>query len=964
MPVSPPRSAPSDLLAPSDTFARRHLGPGEAEIAEMLEVVGAASLEDLAAQTVPEAIRLEEPLRLSGLEAPLGESAALERLRGMASRNRVLRSCIGMGYSDTIVPPVIQRNVLENPGWYTQYTPYQAEISQGRLEALLNFQTLVADLTGLPLANASLLDEATSAAEAMALCYAVGRQKKRGFFAAEDCHPQTLGVVRTRAESMGLELHVGPAEAADPAGMDLCGVLLQYPTTDGRLVDPRGLIEHAHAGGALVVMAADVLALTLVASPGELGADVAVGSTQRFGVPMGFGGPHAGYMSTREEHARRIPGRLVGVSRDAQGAPAYRLAIQTREQHIRRDKATSNICTAQVLLAIMAGMYAVYHGPEGLRAIARRVRGMTCVLAEGLRRLGHDVGNAAFFDTLRVVPSGVRAKEILSSAAEQGYNLRDFGDDTVGVALDETTTREDVERILGAFAGGASAPDAEELAEAATTPLPGALERGGEILQHPVFHAYHSEHEMLRYLRRLESRDLSLTTSMIPLGSCTMKLNATSEMLPVTWPEWSRLHPFAPADQVTGYAAMIGELETWLAEITGLPAVSLQPNAGSQGEYAGLLAIRRHHVARGEPERDVCLIPVSAHGTNAASAVIAGFRVVAVKCDDAGNVDVGDLRARCEQHRRELGALMITYPSTHGVFETHVREVCGLVHEHGGQVYLDGANMNAQVGLTSPGAIGADVCHLNLHKTFCIPHGGGGPGMGPIAAAKHLEPFLPGDPVHGAGPVSAAPYGSPSILPISWAYVAMMGAEGLTRATGVAILNANYMVARLRDHYDVLYAGPGGRVAHEFIIDCRSFERSAGVRVEDIAKRLMDFGFHAPTMSFPVPGTLMIEPTESESRAELDRLCDALVTIRAEIRAIERGELDAEDNPLRNAPHTALAVSADTWEHGYPRSQAAWPAPWLRQHKYWPPVGRIDNAFGDRNLVCTCPPLEALAEPG
>jgi len=656
----------------------------------------------------------------------------------------------------------------------------------------------------------------------------------------------------------------------------------------------------------------------------------------------------------------------VGVSRDAHGRTAYRLAIQTREQHIRRDKATSNICTAQVLLAIMAGMYAVYHGPEGLRRIARRVRGLTCVLAEGLRRMGHgmghEVGDDAFFDTIRVVPAGLGAKEVIAAAAERGFNLRDFEGWGVGVAFDETTTRTDVEQILAAFAGDAAPPSFEALADAAATPLPRSLERRTEILAHPVFHAHHGEHEMLRYLHRLESRDLSLTTSMIPLGSCTMKLNATTEMLPVTWPELSRLHPFAPADQMEGTAAMLGELSTWLAEITGLPAVSLQPNAGSQGEYAGLLAIRRYHASRGEAHRDVCLIPVSAHGTNAASAVIAGFRVVAVRCDDAGNVDTGDLRARCAEHERALAALMITYPSTHGVFEAQVVEVCEIVHRHGGQVYLDGANMNAQVGLTSPAAIGADVCHLNLHKTFCIPHGGGGPGMGPIAAAKHLEPFLPGDPLHGEGPVSAAPWGSPSILPISWVYIAMMGAEGLTEATRVAILNANYMAARLRGHYDVLYAGPGGRVAHEFIIDCRSFERSAGVRVEDIAKRLMDYGFHAPTMSFPVPGTLMIEPTESEPRAELDRFCEALIAIREEIREIETGALDALDNPLRGAPHTAREVSADAWPHAYSRERAAWPAPWLLEHKYWPPVGRIDNAYGDRNLVCTCPPLHELVE--
>ncbi|MEM7413152.1 MAG: aminomethyl-transferring glycine dehydrogenase [Myxococcota bacterium] len=960
MAKSPPRDAQS-ILAPSDDFARRHLGPNPSDVEAMLREIGVDSLDALVDQTIPEGIRSRSALTLSGLPEPLGESAVLERLRGHAHRNRVLRSCIGMGYSDTIVPPILQRNVLENPGWYTQYTPYQAEISQGRLEALLNFQTMVADLTGLPLANASLLDEATSAAEAMALCFAVGRQKKPGFFVSRDCHPQTIGVVRTRAESMGLELHVGDVADADPEAMNLCGVLLQYPTTDGRLVDPRPIVERFHAHDALVVMATDLLALSILTPPGDFGADVAIGSSQRLGVPLGFGGPHAGFLATRSAHARRLPGRLVGVSKDAEGRLAYRLAIQTREQHIRRDKATSNICTAQVLLAILASMYAVYHGPDGLRRIARRTRGFTCVLADALRARGHELADAPFFDTLRVRPEGISAKDVIAGAAERGYNLRAFDDGAVGVSLDETTTREDVEALLAAFDPNGN-PSLEPHLEHASTPIPRPYEREGEILEHPVFHAHHGEHEMLRYLHRLEAKDLSLTTSMIPLGSCTMKLNATTEMLPVTWPELSRLHPYAPSDQVAGSAAMLQELETWLAEITGLPAVSLQPNAGSQGEYAGLLAIKRYHGSRGDDARDVCLIPVSAHGTNAASAVIAGFRVVAVACDDAGNIDVENLRARCEEHADQLAALMITYPSTHGVFETRVQEVCELVHQHGGQVYLDGANMNAQVGLTSPAAIGADVCHLNLHKTFCIPHGGGGPGMGPIAAAKHLSPFLPGDPVSGEAPVSAAPYGSPSILPISWVYIAMMGGAGLTEATRIAILNANYMSARLSPHFDVLYTGPGGRVAHEFIIDCRDFERSADVRVEDIAKRLMDYGFHAPTMSFPVPGTLMIEPTESEPRAELDRLCDALIAIRGEIRRIENGDWSGEDSPLRNAPHTAQAVASDDWAHPYSRQEAAWPAAWLTEHKYWPPVARIDNAYGDRNLLCTCPPLEALAE--
>ena len=948
----------ADLLEPSDTFARRHLGPSDAEVEQMLARVGCDSLETLIGQTVPAAIR-SGPLRLSGLgDRPRGEREVLEQLRVIASENRLTRSCIGMGYADTIVPPVIQRNVLENPGWYTQYTPYQAEISQGRLEALLNFQTMVADLTGLPLANASLLDEATASAEAMALCHATARGKQPAFFAADDCHPQTLGVLRTRAESMGIALHVAPPEQFDFAAIAASGALLQYPTTHGRLVDPTPVIERAHAAGALVVMAADILALTALVPPGEFGADVAVGSTQRFGVPMGFGGPHAAYFATREAFARRLPGRLVGISVDTHGNPAYRLAIQTREQHIRRDKATSNICTAQVLLAILASFYAVYHGPQGLRRIAARVRALTGALAGGLRRLGHELDDAPCFDSLYVKPAGRSAKQVIAAALEAGFNLRDFGDGRVGVSLDETTTRSDVEDLLGAFAGDAAVP---ELGQPQEERLPTRFERKSEFLTHPVFHAYHSEHEMLRYLHRLEARDLSLTTSMIPLGSCTMKLNATVEMIPVTWPEFGGLHPFAPADQSRGYATLLQQLETWLAELTGLPAVSLQPNAGSQGEYAGLLAIRRHHVSRGEPRRTVCLIPVSAHGTNAASAVIAGFDVVAVQCDDRGNVDLDDLRARCDEHADTLGALMLTYPSTHGVFEARVKEMCEIVHAAGGQVYMDGANMNAQVGLTSPAEIGADVCHLNLHKTFCIPHGGGGPGMGPIAAAKHLAAFLPGDPRSGSGAVSAAPFGSPSILPISWVYIALMGAAGLTRATQIAILSANYMATRLAEHYEILYAGDQGRVAHEFIIDCRPFERSAGIRVEDIAKRLMDYGFHAPTMSFPVAGTLMIEPTECETRGELDRLCDALIAIREEIRAVASGELDASDNPLVNAPHTAQAVSADDWAHPYPRRQAAYPAPWLRDHKYWPPVGRIDNAYGDRNLVCTCPPLETLA---
>jgi glycine dehydrogenase len=961
----PPASSPTPF-GPTDTFARRHIGPSEADVAEMLAALGYASLEALADATIPASIRTK-PLALTPLPGQqarqLGEFELLEHLQVMADENEVYRSCIGMGYSDVIVPGIIQRNIFENPGWYTQYTPYQAEISQGRLEALLTFQTMVADLTALPLANASLLDEATAAAEAMGMCRAIARGQKQGFFAAEDCHPQTLGVLRTRAHSLGMTLHVGLADSIDFEAQELCGILLQYPTTDGRIVDPRRVIDAAHAAGATVVMAADLLSLTLITPPGELGADIAIGSSQRFGVPMGFGGPHAAFLSTREEHARKLPGRLVGVSKDVHGKLAYRLAIQTREQHIRRDKATSNICTAQVLLAILASMYAVYHGPEGLRAIARRIHALAAALAAGLGRLGHDVGDAPFFDTLRVRPRGVSAGAVMAAARERMLNLRHYEDGSLGISLDETSTPDDVLDLLECFADGDSLGlRIEELAGETELELPEGIARKSEFLTHPVFHAHHSETEMLRYIHRLETRDLALNTSMIPLGSCTMKLNATSEMVPVTWAEFSRMHPYAPAEQTGGYALLLRQLETWLAEITGLPAVSLQPNAGSQGEYAGLLAIRRYHESRGQSQRNVCLIPVSAHGTNAASAVIAGMRCVAVACDERGNVDLEDLARRADEHRDRLSALMITYPSTHGVFEESVQQVCRIVHEAGGQVYLDGANMNAQVGLTSPGAIGADVCHLNLHKTFSIPHGGGGPGMGPIAAREHLRPFLPGDPVSGDGAVSAAPYGSPSILPISWTYIALMGAEGLTRASQVAILNANYMAQRLGGHYEVLYTGPGGRVAHEFIIDCRPFEKTTHVTVEDIAKRLMDYGFHAPTMSFPVAGTLMIEPTESEPRGELDRLCDALIGIRNEIRAIEHGELDPADNPLKHAPHTAAATTADDWPHAYSRELAAWPAPWLRDHKYWPPVGRIDNTYGDRHLVCSCPPLQDLVE--
>jgi len=948
-------------LEPPADFASRHVGPHARDVASMLATLGLGSLEELTALTVPAAIRLERPL---ALPAPVSEEQALAELQRKAGKNQVLRSFIGMGYHDCHVPAVILRNVLENPGWYTQYTPYQAEIAQGRLEALLNYQTMVADLTGLPLANASLLDEATAAAEAMALCHAVAKEGRDGFFVAEDCHPQTIAVVETRAEPLGVRVHVGRLEAVDFAAQRLFGVLAQYPATDGVVRDMGPLVARAHAEGALVAVATDLLALTLLAPPGELGADIALGSAQRFGVPMGYGGPHAAFFAVREEHKRHLPGRLVGVSKDAEGRPAFRLALQTREQHIRREKATSNICTAQVLLAIMASMYAVYHGPEGLRRIARRVHALTRVLRHGLRRLGFDTGQAPVFDTLRVRTEPAAGRAILARAREKGMNLRAYDDGSLGIALDETTLPGDVQTLVEAFAGGAAPFRVEELAEGLVDEeLPAPFARRSAFLTHPVFERHHAEHEMLRYMARLQARDLSLAHSMIPLGSCTMKLNATSQMIPVTWPALAKLHPFAPVEQAEGYREIFADLEAWLAEITGFAAVSLQPNAGAQGEYAGLLAIRAYHRSRGEAGRDVCLIPVSAHGTNPASAVMAGFKVVTVACDARGNIDVADLRAKAAEHARALGALMVTYPSTHGVFEEAIREICEIVHAAGGQVYMDGANMNAQVGLTQPAAIGADVCHLNLHKTFCIPHGGGGPGMGPIAVARHLSPFLPGHPVvktggeRGPQAVSAAPWGSAGILCISWVYIRTMGAAGLRRATEVAILNANYMAKRLEPHYPIVYRGERGSVAHEFILDARGFKK-AGVEVEDIAKRLMDYGFHAPTMSFPVVGTLMVEPTESESRAELDRFCEAMIAIRQEIRDVEEGRVAAAESPLRRAPHTAAAATAAEWSRPYTREQAVFPLPWVRDAKFWPSVARIDNPWGDRNLFCTCPPIE------
>jgi glycine dehydrogenase len=965
---------PPTTLAPTDTFVRRHLGSNQHQVHEMLKALGLSSIDTLIDQTVPQSIRLGRPLELEGLSAqPPGEKELLERLQEMASENQIFRSFLGMGYYDCLVPGVIQRNILENPGWYTQYTPYQSEISQGRLEALVNYQTMICDLTGLPISNSSLLDEATAAAEAMGMAYNKTRGRRPVFFAADHCHPQTLAVLATRAEGLGINLKVGDPEALDKFD-DLCGLLVQYPTSDGRILDFEPLLTRAAAAGAATVVATDLLALTLLRPPGEFGADIAVGSAQRFGVPLGYGGPHAAFLAASEQFKRLLPGRIIGISHDTHGNPAYRMAMQTREQHIRREKATSNICTAQVLLAIMAGMYAVYHGPQGLRAIARRVHSLTCTLAAGLRRLGVDLCDAPFFDTLRLDLGDRAADEILALGLEHRINLRRLGDHCVGLSLDEATKAEDICTLLKIFGPvEAEAPLLDTIAEdfqagEALQPLSAPHPRTSNFLEHPVFHKYHTEHEMLRYLHRLESRDLSLTTSMIPLGSCTMKLNATSEMVPVTWPEFGQLHPFAPAHQATGYRQLFNSLESWLVELTGFAAFSLQPNAGAQGEYAGLMVIRAYHRSRGDGHRNVCIIPVSAHGTNPASAVMAGMKVLTVACDENGNIDVSDLRAKAEQHAQHLAALMVTYPSTHGVFEKPIQEICDIIHQRGGQVYLDGANLNAQVGLCRPGDYGADVCHLNLHKTFCIPHGGGGPGVGPIGVMDHLIPYLPNHPVvkvggeTSFGPVAAAPWGSASILPISWVYIALMGPLGLRQASELAILNANYIAGRLEGAYQVLYRGERGRVAHECILDLRPFKKSAGIEAEDVAKRLMDYGFHAPTMSWPVTGTLMVEPTESESKAELDRFCDAMLAIREEIRSVEKKVLPEDDNPLKNAPHTVAVVTATDWNHAYSREQAAFPASWLRDHKFWPYVGRVNNAYGDRHLVCTCPPIESYSE--
>ncbi|WP_440071435.1 aminomethyl-transferring glycine dehydrogenase [Streptosporangium sp. OZ121] len=947
-------SSLSELGSPA--FATRHIGPDDAGQTRMLEAVGFASVADLVAVAVPEAIRSSE--RLS-LPPAAGESEALAELRVLAGRNTVLTSMIGLGYHDTITPGVIRRNLLENPGWYTAYTPYQPEISQGRLEALINFQTVVSDLTALDVAGASLLDEATAAAEAMTLARRAGRSPSKVFVVDADALPQTKAVLRTRAEPLGIEL----VESDFTAELPECfGVLVQYPGASGRIRDFRAIADAAHARGAQVVAAADLLALTLLAAPGELGADIAVGSSQRFGVPLGFGGPHAAYMAVRDGLQRQLPGRLVGVSQDADRRPAYRLALQTREQHIRREKATSNICTAQVLLAVIAGMYAVYHGPEGLRRIGRRTHRHAVVLAEGLRQGGVEVVHDTFFDTVLARVPG-RAEAVVAAARDNGVNLRLVDADHVGVTCDERTELLHLEQVLAAF--GISGAVLADLDAAAHDALPAALARVSDYLTHPVFHSHRSETAMLRYLRRLQDKDIALDRSMIPLGSCTMKLNATTEMEPITWPEFAGLHPYAPEDQAAGYVELIGQLERWLAEVTGYDAVSLQPNAGSQGEFAGLLAIRAYHTARGESGRDVCLIPSSAHGTNAASAVMAGMRVAVVACDDQGNVDVDDLVAKIDKHREQLAAIMVTYPSTHGVYEETIVRICELVHEAGGQVYVDGANLNALVGLARPGEFGADVSHLNLHKTFCIPHGGGGPGVGPVAVRAHLADYLPGHPLRegtAVGPVSAAPYGSAGILPISWAYIRMMGADGLKAATEQAILSANYLARRLSPHYPVLYTGRGGLVAHECIVDLRQITKETGVTVDDVAKRLIDYGFHAPTMSFPVAGTLMIEPTESEDLAELDRFCEAMIAIREEIAKVASGAYDKTDNPLRNAPHTADSLVADEWGHPYSRTEAAYPLPSVREGKYWSPVRRIDQAYGDRNLVCSCPPLEAYED--
>ncbi|MDM8347362.1 aminomethyl-transferring glycine dehydrogenase [Pseudomonas sp. sp1636] len=946
-------------LSTANEFIARHIGPRDADVAAMLEVLGFESLDALIASVIPDSIKGSSVLELSD---GLSEADALAKIKAIAGQNQQFTTYIGQGYHGTHTPAPILRNLLENPAWYTAYTPYQPEISQGRLEALLNFQTLISDLSGLPIANASLLDEATAAAEAMTFCKRLSKNKaSNAFFASQHCHPQTLDVLRTRAEPLGIEVVVGDEHALADAGAYF-GALLQYPASNGDIFDYRELVERFHAANALVAVSADLLALTLLTPPGEFGADVALGSAQRFGVPLGFGGPHAAYFATRESFKRDMPGRLVGVSVDRFGKPALRLAMQTREQHIRREKATSNICTAQVLLANIASMYAVYHGPQGLTRIAKRVHQLTAILAQGLTQLGYSVEQTSFFDTLTLA-TGTRTAQLHHQARAMGINLREIDGERLGLSLDETTTPAAVEALWAVFADGQALPAFAELASSVAARLPQDLLRQSAILAHPVFNRYHSETELMRYLRKLADKDLALDRSMIPLGSCTMKLNAASEMIPVTWAEFGNLHPFAPSEQSQGYQQLTSELEAMLCAATGYDGVSLQPNAGSQGEYAGLLAIRAYHRSRGDEQRDICLIPQSAHGTNPATASMAGMRVVVTACDSLGNVDIEDLRAKAIEHKERLAALMITYPSTHGVFEEGIREIAQIVHDNGGQVYIDGANMNAMVGLCAPGQFGGDVSHLNLHKTFCIPHGGGGPGVGPIGVKAHLIPFLPGhaNMARKEGAVSAAPFGSASILPITWMYISMMGGAGLKRASQLAILNANYIARRLEEHYPVLYTGSNSLVAHECILDLRPLKDISGISVDDVAKRLIDFGFHAPTMSFPVAGTLMIEPTESESKEELDRFCDAMIAIREEIRAVERGDVTADSSPLKNAPHTAAELAGD-WPHSYSREQAVYPLASLVEAKYWPPVGRVDNVFGDRNLVCACPSIEAYQE--
>jgi len=952
------------MLKHPDLFSDRHIGPSDQEIEAMLAAIGQADLETMTTATVPEPIRVKEPIQLP---SPLHEHEVIHTLKEAADRNKVFRSYIGMGYYGCIVPPVIQRKLLENPGWYTQYTPYQAEIAQGRLECLFNFQTMICDLTGMDIANASLLDEGTAAAEAMTLAYNTKGSAERNLILVSDaCHPQTISVLRTRSKPLNIEVRVEASASLTPTDKTFA-VLLQYPATDGQVISPEALIQSIHEAGALAIVATDLLAMTLLKPPGEMTADIVVGSAQRFGVPMGYGGPHAAFFATRDAHKRKMPGRIVGVSRDSRGRPAYRLALQTREQHIRREKATSNICTAQALLANMAAMYAIYHGPKRLKQIALYVHQMTQKLAAGIAQQGHTIEHTHYFDTLRVRLLSENADSLLTRAQQRGINIRRLDRQTVGISLDETVTTRDIRDLCELFGSGVDTEEAKQDpgANPGTSAIQADLQRTSDFLTHEVFHKYHSETEMLRYLRRLESRDLSLTTSMIPLGSCTMKLNATIEMLAISWPEIAELHPFVPLDQAQGYQQIFSDLEQWLADITGFHSVSLQPNAGAQGEYAGLLVIRKYLENKGEQKRNICIIPQSAHGTNPASAVMAGMEVVGVKCDDQGNIDVADLKSKVEQHSETLAALMITYPSTHGVFEEGVEAICQLIHDHGGQVYLDGANMNAQVGICRPGDYGADVCHLNLHKTFCIPHGGGGPGVGPIAVASHLTPFLPGHsvvPLAGEdriGPIAAAPWGSASIVTISWVYIRAMGSAGLKKATQVAILNANYIARRLDAYFPVLYKGKNGMVAHECIIDLRQFKK---VTVEDVAKRLMDYGFHAPTVSWPVAGTMMIEPTESESQAELDRFCDAMIRIHAEIKAIEEGKVDAKNNLLKNAPHTADTVASDTWNRPYSRVEAGFPMESQREHKFWPRVGRIDNVFGDRNPVCSCAGMEEFMD--